>query len=66
MIFKVPSSLFWSKKLFKMGSESHLRRGTLRKASWRPLEALLERLLEPQKVIVESLLGDLETRDPQM
>ena len=42
MIFKVPSSLFWNKKLFKMGSESHIRRGSPQKASWRPLGALLE------------------------
>ena len=42
MIFKVSGSLFSSQKLFKMGSESHLRRGSPQKASWKPLGALLE------------------------
>ena len=35
-------SLFGAKSGSKMGSESHLRRGSPQKASWRPLGALLE------------------------
>ena len=58
MIFKVPSSLFWSKKWFKMGSESHLRRGSPQKASWKPLGALLE-ALGAEKTKLESLLAAL-------
>ena len=42
MICKVSGSLFLSQKLFKMVSESHLRRGSPQKASWRPLGTLLE------------------------
>ena len=44
MICEVPSSLFRAKIGSKMGSESHLRRGSPQKASWRPLGALLEAL----------------------
>ena len=65
MIFEVPSSLIGAKSGSGIGPESHLRRGTLRKASWRPLGALLE-ALGAEKSNVESLLGDLEARDPQM
>ena len=42
MIFEVPDSLFRAKNASKMGSESHLRRGSRQKTSWRPLGALLE------------------------
>ena len=39
-----------------MGSESHLRRGSPQKASWKPLGALLE-ALGAEKTTLESLLG---------
>ena len=44
MIFEVPSSLIGATSGSGIKPESHLRRGTLRKASWRPLGALLEAL----------------------
>ena len=54
MIFEVPGFLFGAESGSDMGSKSHLRRGSPRKASWRPLSLgdLLERswrLLEPKK-----------------
>ena len=42
MIFEVQGSLFRIKNGSKIGSESHLRRGSPQKASWGPLGALLE------------------------
>ena len=41
MIFEVQGSLFGAKNGSKMGSESHLRRGSRQKASWKPLGAVL-------------------------
>ena len=41
-----------------MGSESHLRRGSPQKASWKPLGALLE-ALGAEKTKLESLLAAL-------
>ena len=55
MIFQVPSSLFGAKNWSKKGSESHLRRGRPRKASWKPLGTLLE-ALGAEKTKLESLL----------
>ena len=52
-----------------MGPESDPNRIFDAEPFGKPLGGLLERswrLLEPKKVIVESLLGDLEARDPQM
>ena len=52
-----------------MGPESDPNRIFDAEPFGKPLGDLLERswrLLEPKKVIVESLLGDLEARDPQM
>ena len=52
-----------------MGLESDPNRIFDAEPLGKPLGGLLERswrLLEPKKVIVESLLGDLEARDPQM
>ena len=42
MIFEVPGSLFGAKNGSQIGSESHLRRGSSQKASWRPLGTRLE------------------------
>ena len=48
MIFEVQGSLFRIKNGSKIGSESHLRRGSPQKASWRALGALLKALgVEP-------------------
>ena len=58
MIFEVPSSFFGAKIGSQMGSESHLRRGSPQKASWKPLGALLE-ALGAEKTKLESLLAAL-------
>ena len=58
MIFEVPGSLFGAKNGSNIGSESHLRRGSLQKASWRPLGTLLE-ALGAEKTKLESLLAAL-------
>ena len=55
MIFQVPGVSLGAKNESKMGSESHLRRGRPRKASWRPLGSLLE-VLGADKTKLESLL----------
>ena len=59
MIFEVQGSLFRIKNGSKIGSESHLRRGSPQKASWRPLGALLE-ALGAEKISLERLLGGQE------
>ena len=44
MVFHVSGSPFRAKSGSKMGSESHLRRGSLQIASWKRLGALLDAL----------------------
>jgi len=58
LIFEAPGSLFGAKSGSKMRSESHLRRGSLQKASWKRLGALLD-ALRAEKTNLESLLGAL-------
>ena len=58
MIFEVQGFLFGAKNGSQMGSESHLRRGSPQKASWKPLVALLE-ALGAEKTKLESLLAAL-------
>ena len=58
LIFEVQGSLFGVKNGSKIGSESHLRRGSPQKASWRPLGTLLE-ALGAEKTKLESLLAAL-------
>ena len=63
LIFKVQGSLCGVKVGSQMGSESHLRRGSFQKASWRPLGAILE-ASGAEKVCLEaswSRLGALKT-----
>ena len=65
MIFEVPGSLFGAKNGSNIGSESHLRRGSLQKTSWRPLGTLLE-ALGAEKTKLESLLAALGSLPRQM
>ena len=58
MIFEVPGRHFGTKNGARMGPESHLRRGSLQKASWRALGTLLE-ALGAEKTKLESLLAAL-------
>ena len=50
MIFEVLSSLFGAKNRSKMGSDSHLRRASPQKPSWKPLGTLLEALGAEKKI----------------
>ena len=65
MIFEVPGHHFGIRNGPRTGSESHLRRGSPQKASWRPLGALLE-ALGAEKTKLESLLAALGSLSRQM
>ena len=65
MIFQVPGVSLEGQKWFKMGSESHLRRGSL----GIPLGSLLDRswsLLEPKKSNWDRLLGGQEAHQDEI
>ena len=55
MIFEVQVSLFGAKNTSKIGSESHLRRGSSQKASWKPLGTLLEASGAEKKILGAAL-----------
>ena len=52
---RCPGSLRGAKSGSKMGSESHLRRGSPQKASWKPLGALLDALGAEKKRLGKAL-----------
>ena len=60
MVFKVQGSLWGVKNGSKTGPKSRLLRGSLSKASWKPLGSLLEPL-GAEKKYLGSLLGALGT-----